>query len=33
VSGLVITIAVILNAGTYRKSHGRKILERAEAAP
>jgi rhamnose transport system permease protein len=32
VSGLVITIAVILNAGTYRKSHGRKILERAEAA-
>ncbi|MBW4023710.1 MAG: ABC transporter permease [Proteobacteria bacterium] len=33
VSGLVITIAVILNAGTYRKSHGRKILERAEAGP
>ena len=33
VSGLVITIAVILNAGAYRKSHGRKILERAEAAP
>jgi rhamnose transport system permease protein len=33
VSGLVITIAVILNAGTYRKSHGRKILERGEAAP
>jgi rhamnose transport system permease protein len=32
VSGLVITIAVILNAGTYRKSHGRKILERAEAS-
>lgn len=30
VSGLVITIAVILNAGTYRKSHGRRILERAE---
>ncbi|WP_284944396.1 ABC transporter permease [Acidisoma cladoniae] len=33
VSGLVITIAVILNAGTYRKSHGRRILERAEAGP
>jgi rhamnose transport system permease protein len=32
VSGLVITVAVILNAGTYRKSHGRRILERAEAA-
>lgn len=32
VSGFVITVAVILNAGTYRKSHGRKILERAEAS-
>ncbi|GAB0112540.1 ABC transporter permease [Acidisoma sp. C75] len=32
VSGLVITVAVILNAGSYRKSHGRRILERVEAA-
>ncbi|GAB0119326.1 ABC transporter permease [Acidisoma sp. 7E03] len=32
VSGLVITVAVILNAGSYRKSHGRKILERTEVA-
>ena len=32
-SGLVITIAVVLNAGTYRKRHGRRILEHQEAAP
>ena len=32
-SGLVITVAVVLNAGTYRKRHGRRILEHQEAAP
>ncbi|EKM98558.1 MULTISPECIES: ABC transporter permease [unclassified Acidocella] len=32
VSGLVITVAVILNSTVQRKTHGRKILEPAEAA-
>jgi rhamnose transport system permease protein len=32
VSGLVITIAVILNAGALKKNHGRRILEHVEAA-
>jgi len=32
VSGLVITIAVILNAGALKKNHGRRILEPVEAA-
>lgn len=32
-SGLVITVAVVLNAGTHRKTHGRRILVAAEAPP
>jgi rhamnose transport system permease protein len=32
-SGLVITVAVVLNANAYRRRHGRRILDLHEAAP